>query len=158
MRGIEVATVGAADGARGQALRKMFARYGLAVEWCEPRASIPGSYWGEPEAGLVGHTLYVRADTPIHSALHEGCHYVCADDARRATLDTDAAGDDLEECAVCYLSIVFAESITDFNRERMLEDMDRWGYSFRLGSAKQWYHDDAADAREWLERRGLTGS
>src|SRR3546814_6062699 len=26
---------------------------------------IPGSYWGECEAGLIGNTVYARADTPI---------------------------------------------------------------------------------------------
>ena len=33
--------------------------------------SFPGSYWGDSEAGLRGNALYVRADTPLHSLLHE---------------------------------------------------------------------------------------
>jgi hypothetical protein len=33
--------------------------------------------------------------------------------------------------------------------------MDEWGYSFRLGSAAQWFAEDAEDARRWLEQHGL---
>jgi hypothetical protein len=40
-------------------------------------------------------------------------------------------------------------------RERMCDDMDAWGYTFRLGSARRWFEEDAADAREWLSARGL---
>lgn len=150
-----VVEVGPAAGAAGRALAALFARYGLAVAWVPAGADIPGSYWGEREAGLVRNTLYVRADTPLHSALHEGCHFVCADDARRASLDTDAGGDDLEECAVCYLSIVLADALPGLGRARMLADMDAWGYSFRLGSAARWFAEDATDAHAWLRARGL---
>lgn len=118
-------------------------------------APIPGSYWGDCEAGLVGAALHVRADTPLHSALHEACHYLCADAERRATLHTDAGGDDLEECAVCYLSILLADELPGFGRARMLADMDAWGYSFRLGTAHAWFTTDAADARAWLRAQGL---
>ena len=38
---------------------------------------LPGSYWGDSEAGLRANVLYVRADTPLHSLLHELSHYVC---------------------------------------------------------------------------------
>ena len=31
-----------------------------------------------------------------------------------------------------------------------MRDMDAWGYTFRLGSAKAWFHQDAEDARDWL--------
>lgn len=147
--------IGAADGATARALRDIFARYGLALCWLADDAEIPGSYWGECEAGLLQSTLYVRADTPLHSALHEGCHYVCADDARRAELHTDAGGDDVEECAVCYLSVVLAAAIPGFGSVRMLRDMDAWGYSFRLGSAARWLREDAEDARDWLKTHKL---
>jgi len=151
----DVIRIGAPAGAIGCALRDIFARFGLALAWVADGAAIPGSYWGEPEAGLIGAKLYVRVDTPVHSALHEGCHYVCADESRRALLDTDAGGDDLEECAVCYLSIVLADGIATFGRARMLADMDAWGYSFRLGSSARWFAEDADDAREWLHEHGL---
>ena len=36
-----------------------------------------------------------------------------------------------------------------------MADMDRWGYSFRLGSTAAWLAGDAEDARAWLERHGL---
>ena len=39
--------------------------------------------------------------------------------------------------------------------QRMFEDMDAWGYTFRLGSSRAWFERDAADARDWLRRRGL---
>jgi hypothetical protein len=155
MNAPDVMRVGAADSALGLALRAVFARHGLAVEWLADGGEIPGSYWGECEAGLVKSTLYVRADTPVHSALHEGCHYVCADDERRANLHTDAGGSDTEECAVCYLSIVLAAELPGFGQSRMLTDMDAWGYSFRLGSAARWLVEDAEDARAWLLAHAL---
>ena len=137
------------------ALAALLARYGLAVKTCAEGAPIPGSFWGEEEAGLVGDRLLLRADTPLHSALHEACHYVCMDAGRRAGLDTDAGGDYDEENGVCYLQILLADELPDFDRHRMMADMDAWGYSFRLGSARSWFEEDAADARAWLEHHGL---
>ena len=129
--------------------------YGLEVEVLADGTPIPGSYWGESEAGLVGDRLLVRGDTPVHSALHEACHYICMDEARRTTLHTDAGGTDPEENGVCYLQILLAERLPSMGRERMLRDMDDWGYSFRLGSARAWFEDDAEDALEWLVGHGL---
>ena len=147
--------MGPGTGAVARALARLCARYGLAfVHVGNPDAPIPGSYWGTPEAGLARGGLYVRADTPLTSALHEACHFFCMDDARRAALDTDAGGDPLEECAVCYLSILLADRVPGYGRDAMLLDMDRWGYSFRLGSARAWFAQDADDARAWLERAG----
>ena len=116
---------------------------------------IPGSHWGAPEAGLRGTHVHARRDTPLHSVLHESCHVVCMDPIRRDRLETDAGGSALEECAVCYLSIVLARDIPGFGPRTMLEDMDAWGYSFRLGSAARWFAEDADDARAWLEEHGL---
>ncbi|WP_405223667.1 hypothetical protein [Lentisalinibacter sediminis] len=137
------------------AIRALFAPYRLRTERVPDGSPIPGSYWGEPEAGLVRRTLYYRGDTPVHSLLHEGAHYVCLSPARRAGLHTDAGGDDLEECAVCYLQVLLADALTGVERDRLLADMDAWGYSFRLGSAGAWFREDAADARQWLRREGL---
>ncbi len=136
-------------------LRALLGARGLAVEWLAPDADIPGSYWSEAEAGLVGDTLYVRPDTPAHSALHEACHWLCMDASRRVGLHTDAGGDDIEECAVCYLQILLADRLPGVDRARLLQDMDAWGYSFRLGSAAAWFAQDAEDAREWLVARGV---
>ena len=137
------------------ALRALFGCCGLSIEWVAPDADIQGSYWGESEAGLVGDTLYVRPDTPLHSALHEACHWLCMDAGRRRSLDTDAGGDDVEEGAVCYLQILLADRLPGVGRARLMQDMDAWGYSFRLGSAAAWFESDAEDAQAWLRSRGL---
>jgi hypothetical protein len=132
-------------------------RYGLELQLVTPGQVIPGSYWGEREAGLIGVKIFARLDTPVHSVLHESAHFICMTPERRAGLDTDAGGDDLEESAACYLQVVMAEALPNVGRERMCRDMDEWGYTFRLGNAAAWFADDAADAREWLIRHGLLG-
>jgi hypothetical protein len=104
---------------------------------------------------LKDHRLFARLDTPIHSILHEACHYVCMTTERRVGLDRDAGGDDAEESAVCYLQILLADEIPGMGRERAFKDMDDWGYSFRLGSTRAWFEQDAEDARSWLLRHGL---
>jgi hypothetical protein len=136
-------------------LGALLGRFGLQVQWCDEGDSIPGTYWGEPEAGRIGSRLYVRPDTPVHSALHEACHFICMDTERRARETIDAGGTVLEECAVCYLQIRLAAGLRGMGEARMLADMDRWGYSFRLGSARAWFEADAEDAREFLELRGI---
>jgi hypothetical protein len=145
----DVLRLGAAGGERSRALAALLHGYGLAVRHVV-NGAIPGSYWGECEAGLVAQELFVRADTPLHSALHEACHFICADDARRATLDTDAGGEVLEECGVCYLQVLLAPALPGGSRAQMFADMDAWGYSFRLGTARDWFEQDAEDARAWL--------
>jgi hypothetical protein len=138
-------------------LARLLAQFGIEIVPVAPGEPIPGSYWGEPEAGLIGHRLFVRADTPLHSALHESCHYVCMDPQRRLSLHTDAGGDFAEENAVCYLQILLADQLSGMGRERLFADMDAWGYSFRLGSARVWFERDAEDARQWLVDQGLIG-
>jgi hypothetical protein len=120
-----------------------------------PEEVIPGSYWGEREAGLIGTKIFARLDTPLHSVLHESAHFICMTPERRAGLDTDAGGDDAEESAACYLQVVLAESLPNVGQERMCRDMDEWGYSFRLGSSAAWFTRDAEDSRAWLIRHGL---
>ena len=136
-------------------LALLLERYGLDLVLVAPEQLIPGSYWGEREAGLIGAKIYARLDTPLHSVLHETAHFACMAPERRAGLDTDAGGDDAEESAVCYLQILMAESLPNAGAERMCRDMDEWGYSFRLGSAARWFAEDAEDARRWLEQHGL---
>ncbi|MBB6094263.1 hypothetical protein HNQ60_003144 [Povalibacter uvarum] len=130
-------------------------RYGLELVQLASATEIPGSYWGESEAGLIGNRLYVRLDTPLHSLLHEACHFICMDEARRTGLNKDAGGDYDEENAVCYLQIVLADYLPRFDRKQMWADMDAWGYTFRLGSARAWFEGDAQDTHEWLMAHGL---
>lgn len=137
------------------ALETLLQDFGLSVRLLAAGTAIPGSFWGEPEAGLVRNTLYVRSDTPLHSALHEAGHYLCMEEARRHNLHTDALSDDAEECAVCYLQILLAVQIDGITAERIMADMDAWGYSFRLGSTQAWFEDDALDARQWLIARNM---
>lgn len=135
-------------------LAGLLARYGLVLRRVPAGAPIPGSFWGEPEAGIAGDEVFVRPDTPVHSALHEACHLICAGD-RRAAIQTDAGGDYAEEDAVCYLQVVLAEELPGVGGERLMADMDAWGYTFRLGSAAAWFAGDAEDARAWLVARGF---
>ena len=137
---------------------RLLDRFGLEFVPVEPGAEIAGSFWGEPEAGIVGRRLYARADTPLHSVLHEAAHLICMTAERRATVDRDAGGDDLEEAAVCYLQILLADHVTGLGQTRLMRDMDAWGYSFRLGSTARWFAADAADARRWLMSEGLLRS
>ena len=136
-------------------VRAMLSRYGLQLESVDDGAPIPGSYWGESEAGLIGNTVYARADTPVHSLLHEACHLIVAPADRRAQIHTNASGSQAEEDATCYLQIVLADALPDVGGTRLCRDMDCWGYTFRLGSAHAWFERDAEDARAWLVERGL---
>jgi hypothetical protein len=134
----------------------LLSRYGMSLTLVAPEEVIPGSYWGETEAGLKGDRLYARMDTPVHSVLHEASRYICMTPERRAGLDRDAGGDDAEESAVCYLQVLLADELTGVGRERLSSDMDEWGYSFRLGNTRAWFDSDAQDARCWLIEHGVT--
>lgn len=136
-------------------LRQFVASLGLTLHWVDDNASIPGSYWGDPEAGLIGNGLHVRGDTPVHSMLHELGHWRCMDPARRATVDTDACGSDTEENAVCYLQALLADTLPGYSRARLFQDMDAWGYHFMLGSAEAWFTHDSDDAQRYLQEHGL---
>jgi hypothetical protein len=140
---------------RDGVLAHFLARHGLTLAALPEDADIPGSHWGPPEAGLIGNRLYARADTPVHSILHTACHWICMDESRRAAVHTYAGGDDLEEAAVCYLQLLLADELPGYSRECLFADMDAWGYSFRLGSTRAWFEQDADDARLWLAARAL---
>lgn len=138
-------------------LAGLLQRYGLELVVQDEGEDIRGSFWGDSEAGIVGRKVCVRPDTPVHSLLHESCHVICMDGARRDRLDRDAGGDDLEEAAVCYLQVLLSDHIAGVGRERLMADMDRWGYSFRFGSTRAWFEQDAEDARQFLVNHGLIG-
>lgn len=136
-------------------LQSLFFEHGLQIELVEPDLDIPGSHWGDEEAGLIQNKLYARLDTPVHSVLHEGSHWLLMDDQRRLSLHTNAGGTMMEENAVCYLQIVLADQLDGVGRARMMIDMDTWGYSFRLGSTQAWFEHDAEDALAFLLKHRL---
>ena len=136
-------------------LQALLGRYGLEIKTVGIDEAIPGSFWKAPEAGLIGDTLYISDETPIHSALHESCHYICMDQQRRANLHTDAGGTAIEETATCYLQVLLSDLIPEMGRARSFSDMDAWGYSYRLGSAQAWFEQDAEEALAWLIEHGL---
>jgi hypothetical protein len=138
-----------------QAVEELLSAYGVELITLTLGTNIPASYWGAPEAGIAGQCMFARADTPAHSLLHELCHYVCMTAERRAALWRDAGGDEEEECAVCYLQVLLADRLPGLGEARLLEDLDRWGYSFREGSAAAWFAGDGAAARDWLADKGL---
>ncbi|WP_133477447.1 hypothetical protein [Cognatilysobacter segetis] len=137
------------------AVATLLGRYGLALERVPDGAPIPGSYWGECEAGLIGATVYARGDTPVHSLLHEACHLIVLPPARRAQVHTDATDSIEEENAVCVLQALLGDALPGVGAQRVLADMDAWGYTFRLGSARAYVEHDAGDAWAWLDRAGL---
>lgn len=136
-------------------LEKLLSEYGIVLNEVSSELEIPGSFWGDEEAGLILNQLYARPDTPIHSILHESCHYICMNQERRSSLHTNAGGSADEENAVCFLQILLSDHLSFTNKTKMMKDMDNWGYSFRLGSSKAWFEDDAADTAEWLIEHGL---
>jgi hypothetical protein len=141
-----------------QPLQTLLGRYGLEIETVSTDVAIPGSFWKAPEAGLIDNRLYLSEATPVHSALHEACHYICMDQSRREKLHTDAGGTAIEENAVCYLQTLLADFIPEMGRAHSFSDMDEWGYSFRLGSAKAWFEQDAEEALAWLQQHKLVNA
>lgn len=133
----------------------LLAAHDLRLHRVADAAPIPGSYWGEPEAGIIGSDVYVRNDTPVHSMLHEACHLIVLPPERRALVHTDATDSVPEEDATCYLQIVLAAQLPGVGSDRLMADMDTWGYTYRLGSTRAWFEQDAEDARAWLLERGF---
>ena len=130
-------------------------RFGLSLQRVADGAPIPGSYWGEREAGIIGHTVYARGDTPVHSLLHEAGHLIVLPPDRRAAVHTDATDSIPEEDAVCVLQGLLGDALPGVGRDRVLADMDAWGYTFRLGSARAYVDGDAEDVWAWLQAHGL---
>jgi hypothetical protein len=153
-----VRTLGEIDVADAAAL---LARFGLRLELVADGAPIPGSFWGESEAGVIGCTVHARRDTPLHSLLHEACHLIVIPPQLRYRVHTNASDSQYEEDATCYLQLLLSDELPGFGLERALADMDAWGYTFRLGSARAWFERDAEDAAAWLQElphlRGLPG-
>jgi len=130
--------------------RALLARYKLDLIQVENSEAIPGSFWGECEAGVIGHVVYARSDTPVHSLLHEAGHLIVLPEEKRAEVHTDATDSVAEEDAVCVLQAILGDELPGVGRERIWDDMDEWGYTFRLGSAKAYFKNDAANAFQFL--------
>ena len=56
---------------------------------------------------------------------------------------------------IWFVQLVHYPLMDGVGRERLMRDMDAWGYSFRLGSTRCWFERDADDARSWLIDEGL---
>lgn len=133
----------------------LLACFGLKLQRVPHGEPIPGSFWGDEEAGIIGTTVYARDDTPVHSLLHEAGHLIVLAPEQRARVHTDATDSVEEEDATCYLQIVLSDRLAGVGRDRLMADMDAWGYSFRLGSTRAWFEHDADDARAFLQARNL---
>jgi hypothetical protein len=140
------------------ASRDLLGRHGLELVEVAEGEPIPGSYWGDDEAGLIGLTVYARPDTPVHSLLHEASHLLVMPPERRLAVHTDATDSIEEEDATCYLQIVLADALPGVGRERLMQDMDTWGYTFRLGSTRAWFESDAGEARAFVAKAGYIAS
>ena len=139
----------------------LLARYDLRFVRVDDGAPIPGSFWGDSEAGIIAGAVYARGDTPLHSLLHEACHLIVLPPEVRLRIHTNATDSVFEEDATCYLQLLLADRVPGFGLDRALADMDAWGYTFRLGSARAWFENDAEDAAQFLRElphlRGLPG-
>ena len=138
-----------------EAPRALLARYDLVLIQVEDSLAIPGSFWGECEAGVIGHCVYARFDTPVHSLLHEASHLIVMPEEKRSNIHTDASDSVAEEDAVCILQALLGDELAGVGRERIWADMDTWGYTFRLGSAKAYFENDANEAFAFLLVRRL---
>lgn len=141
-----------------EAPRALLGRYRLELVQVENGQPIPGSFWGECEAGVIGNSVYARLDTPIHSLLHEAGHLIVLPEHKRAEIHTDATDSVAEEDAVCVLQALLGDKLPGVGREQIWADMDEWGYTFRLGSAKAYFENDAQDAFLFLTALGLINS
>ncbi|HEX7340238.1 MAG TPA: hypothetical protein VF271_09945, partial [Rhodanobacteraceae bacterium] len=74
----------------------LLARFGLSLQRVAAGEPIPGSFWGDEEAGIIGTRVFARDDTPVHSLLHEACHLIVLPPERRPDVHTDAT-DSVEE-------------------------------------------------------------
>jgi hypothetical protein len=74
---------------------------------------------------------------------------------KRTAVHTDATDSVAEEDAVCVLQVLLGDTLHGVGRERIWADMDSWGYTFRLGSARAYFEQDAEAAFALLVERGI---
>ena len=94
--------------------------YGLAVRTVPSAGSIPGSYWGESEAGIRGTRLHIRADTPLHFSAFSPRHRMrnlprtpteTLELARRIALDQGARVEDVADPDDGRIRLIDADGI-----------------------------------------------
>jgi len=90
-------------------LRTLFAPHGLDIKLVADGVDIPGSHWGDEEAGLITNTLFARADTPIHSVLHEACHWLLMSEPGSRLMQKTL-------CSICKPIVQDLHSDCSFNR------------------------------------------
>src|SRR5690625_7793131 len=56
------------------AAEKLLQRYGLNLQAVAEGQPIPGTFWGEPEAGIIANRQHARPDTPVKYRHHEASH------------------------------------------------------------------------------------
>ena len=56
---------------------------------------------------------------------------------------------------MCVLQSLLGDALPGVGAARVLADMDAWGYTFRLGSARAYVENDAEAAWTFLLERGL---
>ena len=139
------------------AVAALLAGWGLELGVVADGAPIPFSYHGEPEAGLEERRVWVRADTPLHSVLHEACHALCMDGARRGALARDAGGDFRRGKRRLLPADPARRPAARRGRGAAARGHGSLGAT-RSGSARarRWFESEADDARRWLVQHGLT--
>ncbi|MDB2544126.1 hypothetical protein N9X63_03545 [Woeseiaceae bacterium] len=51
-------------------LNNLINKYHFKLKILADHETIPASFWGDPEAGLIGKTIFVKKITPLHSFFH----------------------------------------------------------------------------------------
>ncbi len=133
--------------------------YGARLERVPAGAAIPGSYWGDTEAGLdrqhrVRARRHARAFVPARAlSLHlHGRRAPCrARDRRRRHATTRSAAS--ATCRCCSPSGSTASA-----QRAACATWTRGATRFREGSARAWFDGDGAHARAWLLDHGLVDS
>ena len=54
-----------------------------------------------------------------------------------------------------FLQIFLSDCICCYSRSQIIQDMDNWGYNFRLGSTNEWLQQEAKDTMQWLQNYNI---
>ena len=132
----------------------LLARYGLAARARRRRRADPRQLLGRTRSRPDRPRVHARDDTPVHSLLHEAAHLIVLppERARRAYRRHRFGRGRRRRLRAA----VAARRRPARRRPRaLMADMDAWGYTFRLGSARAYFERDAEDAGPGCSARGL---